>query len=143
MAERRRRKRKQKEGWLSRYDFAYAGRSTANQAADHVRKIAPKLIDKSFNRLRDLAPQVISQSSRELDAIAARRINQLTRTTANEIQRIAPGIIRGAIEEAYKTPFRLLGRFGTNKYNQLKKKLYKTLRIRKKWRKRTSKCSSL
>ena len=87
MAERRRRKRKQKGGWLSRYDFAYAGRSTANQAADHVRKLAPKLIDKSFNRLRDLAPQVISQSSRELDAIAARRINQLTRTTANEIQR--------------------------------------------------------
>ena len=138
MGRRRRRTRKQKGGWLSRYDFAYAGRDSVNQAAYHVNKIAPKLIDKSFDRLRNLAPQVISRSSRELDAIAARRINQLTRTTANEVQRIAPGIIKGAIEEVYKTPFRLLGRFGTNKYNQLKKKLYKTLHLRKKWRKKTA-----
>ena len=138
MGRRRRRTRKQKGGWFSRYDFAYAGRDSVNQAAYHVNKIAPKLIDKSFDRLRNLAPQVISRSSRELDAIAARRINQLTRTTANEVQRIVPGIIKGAIEEVYKTPFRLLGRFGTNKYNQLKKKLYKTLHLRKKWRKKTA-----
>ena len=102
-------KRKQKGGWLNRYDFAYAGRDSVNQAAYHVDKIAPKLIDKAFDRARGLAPQIISRGSRELDAIAARCINQLTRTTANEIQRIAPGIIRGAIEEVYKTPFRLLG----------------------------------
>ena len=135
----RRRKRKQRGGWLSRYDFAYVGRDSVNQAAYHLKKVAPDLINKSFNRIDKLAPKVISQSSKELDAIAARRINQLTRNTADEIKRIAPGIIRGAIEEVYKTPFRLLGRFGTNKYNQLKKKLYKTLHFTRKQRKRQSK----
>ena len=71
--------------------------------------------------------------------IAARRINQLTYRTANEIQRIVPGIIKGAIEEVYKTPFQLLGQFGTKKYKQIKKKLYSTLRLRKKRRKKAAK----
>ena len=71
--------------------------------------------------------------------IAARRINQLTYRTANEIQGIAPGIIKGAIEEVYKTPFQLLGQFGTKKYKQIKKKLYIFLRLRKKRRKKAAK----
>ena len=125
------RSRRQRGEWLSRYDFAYADRDCVNQAAYHVDKIAPKLIDKTFDRARDLAPNLINKTSRELDAIATRRINQLTRNTGNEIQRIAPGIIRGAIEELYKTPFRLLGQFGRNKYKQLRKKMYKTLKLRK------------
>ena len=111
----RKRKKKQKGGWLNRYDFAYAGRDSVNQAAYNMKKITPNLI---------------IQSSKELDAIASRRINQLTSNTANEIKRIAPGLIRGAIEEAYKTPFRLLGNFGTNKYKQLKKKFITKLHIR-------------
>ena len=80
--------RKQKAGFLSRYDFAYA--------AYQAKKIAPELIDKTFDRARDLAPNVIRAASRELDALAARRINQITRQTGQEIQRIAPGIIKGA-----------------------------------------------
>ena len=118
------RKKTQKGGWLNRYDFAYAGRDSVNQAAYHMKKIAPNLI---------------RQSSKELDAIASRRINQLTNNTANEIKRIAPGLTRGAIEEVYKTPFRLLGNFGTNKYRQLKKKLYTTLSIRKRTQTRRNK----
>ena len=107
-----------------------------NQAAHHVKQIAPSLIKKSFDRVDKLAPKLIRQSSKELDAIASCRINQLTRNTAEEIKRIAPGLIRGAIEEAYKTPFRLLGNFGINKYNQLRKKIYKTLHIRRRKRKK-------
>ena len=114
------RSRRQIGGWLSRYDFAYAGRDSVNQAAYHVNKIAPKLIEKTFDRANKLVPNLINRTSRELDTIAARRINQITRNTSNEIQRIARGIIRGAIEELYKTPFRLLGQFGRNKYKQLK-----------------------
>ena len=34
----RRRKRKQRGGWLNRYDFAYADRDSVNQAAYHVKK---------------------------------------------------------------------------------------------------------
>ena len=104
------RSQRQSGGFLSRYDFAYAGRN------------------QTFDRARDLAPNLIRTTSRELDAIAARRISQLTYTTGKEIQRIAPGIIRGAIEELYKTPFRLLGQFGRKKYKQLKAKVYRRLR---------------
>ena len=136
MAKSRRKKRKQKGGWLSRYDFAYAGRDSVNQAAHHVKQIVPSLIKKSFDRVDKLAPKLIRQSSKELDIIASRRINQLTRNTAEEIKRIAPGLIRGAIEEAYKIPFRLLGNFGINKYNQLRKKIYKTLHIRRRKRRK-------
>ena len=124
------RSRRQRGGWLSRYDFAYTGRDSMNQAAYYVKKIAPKLIDKTFDRAKNLAPNLINRTSRELDAIAARRINQLTRNTGNEIQRIAPGIIRGAIEEVYKTPFRLLGQFGRNKYKQLRSKMYIVLKLK-------------
>ena len=82
------RSKKQRGGWLSRYDFAYAGRDSVNQAAYHVNKIAPKLIDKTFDRARNLAPNLINRTSRELEAIAARRINQLSRNTGNEIQKL-------------------------------------------------------
>ena len=121
MAKKKRRKRKQRRGFLSRYDFAYAGRDSVNQAAYHVNKIAPRLL---------------KAGSKKIDAIAARRIAQITNSTANEIQRIAPGIIMGAIEEVYKTPFRLFGKIGINKYNQIKKKLITALRHRKKHRKK-------
>ena len=120
--------RKQKGGFLSRYDFAYAGRDSANQAAYHGKKIAPELIDKTFDRAGDLAPNVIGTASRELDTIAARRINQITCQTGQEIQRIAPGIIKGAIEELYKTPFRLLGAFGRKKYKQMKQRVARRLK---------------
>ena len=106
------RSKRQSGGFLSRYDFAYAGRDTVNQAAYHVKKIAPNLI---------------RTTSKELDAITARRINQLTYTTGKEIKRIAPVIIKGAIEELYKTPFRLLAQFGRKKYKQLKSKVYRRL----------------
>ena len=96
-----------------------------------MKEIAPELIHKTFNRARHLAPELIRKTSAELDGIAARRINQLTYNTGTEVQRIAPGLIRGAIEEFYKTPFRLLGRFGRNKYNQLRTKLYRTLKLKK------------
>ena len=125
------RPRKQRGGFLSRYDFAYAGRDTVNQVAHHVNKIAPRLIDQTFDRARDLAPNLIRKTSRELDMITGRRINQITRQTGDEIQRIAPGIIKGAIEELYRTLFRLLGQFGKNKYRQLKSKVCKRLRIKR------------
>ena len=104
--------RHQRGGFLSRYDFAYAGRDTVNQAAKHVKAIAPGLINQTMNRVDELAPELLCTATRELDMVAARRINQIAHRSGETIQRIAPGIIRGAIEELYKTPFRLLGQFG-------------------------------
>ena len=79
-------KRKQTGGFLSRYDFAYAGRDTVNQ----VGKIALNIIKNATN---------------PIDKIAKDRIDQAIRTGALEIEHIAPKMIRGAIEDVYKTPF--------------------------------------
>ena len=81
---------RQTGGFLNRYDFAYAGRDTVNQ----VGKVVPK---------------IITQTTGEINKIAEQRINQIIRSDSSEIERVTPKIIRGAIEEANKTPFRSFG----------------------------------
>ena len=108
--------RKQRGGFLNLYDFVYAGRNTVDQAAKHIKTIAPDLLNQAINRADRLAPLLVKTASQELDAIAARRIGKLVQRTGT----LAPGLIKGAIEELYKTPFRLLERFGHKKYQQLK-----------------------
>ena len=70
-------------GFLNRYDFVYAGRDIVNQ----VGKVAPK---------------IISQATGEINKIAQQRIDQVVRSSRAEIERVAPKIIRGVIEEVYK-----------------------------------------
>ena len=72
--------------FLNRYYFAYAGRDTVNQ----VGKVAPKLS---------------SHASGEINKIVKQRTDQILRLGGAEIERVAPKIIKGAIEEVYKTPF--------------------------------------
>ena len=88
-------KKRQTGSFLSRYDFAYGGRDTVNQ----VGKIAPGIINKATS---------------DINKIAKDRIDQVIKSDSAEVERIAPKIIRGAIEEVYKTPFRLLGNLGKN-----------------------------
>ena len=76
--------RSQVGGFLNCYDFAYAVRDTVNQ----VGKIAPK---------------VTSQGTGEIIKIAQQRVDQAIRSGRAEIERVAPKIIRGAIEEVYNT----------------------------------------
>ena len=102
----RRRSQRQTGGFLNRYDFAYAGRDTVNQ----VGKIAPGIIKKTTSDIKKIAQQ---------------RIDQAIRTGGAEIERVAPKTIRGAIEEVYKTPFRLLGNLGKKQFQKIKRKLFK------------------
>ena len=97
--------RRQTGGFLNRYDFAYAGRDVINQ----VGKVAPK---------------IISQATGEINEIAQQRIDQIIRSGGAEIKRVAPKIIRGAIEEVYKTPFRMLGNLGKKQFRKIKRKLF-------------------
>ena len=97
----------QTDGFLNRYGFfAYAGRDTVNQAG----KIAPRIINKATS---------------DIDKIAQQRIHQAIRTGGAEIERIAPKIIREAIEDVYKTPFRLLENLGKKQFQKIKKNLFK------------------
>ena len=84
----------------------YAGRDTVNQ----VGKIAPK---------------IINQATGEINKIAQQRIDQVIRSGSAEIERVAPKIIKGALEEVYKTPFRLLRNFGKEQFQKRKRKLFK------------------
>ena len=100
------RKKRQTGGFLSRYDFAYAGRDVVNQ----VGKVAPSIINKATS---------------DINKIAQERIDQVIKTGGAEVERIAPKIIWGAIEEVYKTPFELLGNLGKNKFQKIKQKIFK------------------
>ena len=100
------RKRRQTGGFLSRYDFAYAGRDVVNQAGK-------------------IAPGIISKATSDITKIAQERIDQAIRTGGAEVERIAPKIIRGAIEEVYKTPFRLLGNLGKKQFQKIKQQIFK------------------
>ena len=97
-------KRTQRGGFLNRYDFAYAGRDTVNQ----VGKIAPGLIKNDSNEISNVAQQ---------------RINQIISQGGKEVQRVIPKILRGAIEDVYQIPFRLLGNFRKQQLNKLKSKI--------------------
>ena len=54
-------------------------------------------------------PGIINQVTGEVNKIVKQRINQIIRSGGAEVERVAPKIIRGAIEQVYKTPFRLHG----------------------------------
>ena len=103
---RKKRSRRQTGGFLNRYDFAYTGRDIVNQ----VGKVTPKMI---------------SQATGEINKIAQQRIDQVVRSGGAEIERVALKIIRGAIGEVYKTPFRLLGNLGKKQFQKIKRKLFK------------------
>ena len=93
-------------GFLNRYDFAYTGRNIVIQAG----KVVPK---------------IISQATGEINKIAQQRIDLVVCSSEAEIERVAPKIIRGAIEEVYKAPFRLLGNLGKEQFRKIKRKLFK------------------
>ena len=100
------RSRRQTGGFLNRYDFAYTCREIVNQ----VGKVTLKMI---------------SQATGEINKIAQQRIDQVVRSGGAEIERVALKIIRGAIEEVYKTPFSLLGNLGKKQFQKIKRKLFK------------------
>ena len=91
-------------GFLNRYDFAYAGRDNVNQAAK-------------------VAPGVIKAAADDINKVVEQRINQIISKGGAEVERVLPKLLRGAIEDVYQTPFRLLGNFGKQQLNKLKRKI--------------------
>lgn len=51
------------------------------------------------------------------------RLNQAISTRGAQIERVLLKILRGAIEDVYKTPFRLLGNFGKQQFNKTEKRI--------------------
>ena len=86
------------------FAYAYAGQNIVNQ-------------------LGKIAPGIIKDASSQINDIAQQHINQAITDGGKELERVLPKILRGAIEDIYQTPFRLLGDFGKKQFNKLKKKL--------------------
>ena len=84
--------------------IAYAGRDVVNQAA----KVAPGLIKAATN---------------DINNIAHDRINQIIYQGGKEVERVIPKTLREAIENVYQTPFRLLGNFGKQQLEKIKRKI--------------------
>ena len=62
----------------------------------------------------------MNKATQDLITYQLKRIDQL--------KQIAPGLIKGAVEELYKTPFGLLGNMGKKKYKVLKKQVYNKMK---------------
>ena len=77
------------------------------------------------NQAGKVASKILSQATGETNKIAKDRIDQVIRSGGAEIERVAPKIIKGAIKEVYKTPFRMLGNLGKSQFNKIKRKLFK------------------
>ena len=91
-------------GFLNRYGFTYVLRDTANQG-------------------EKVAPRVIKNASNEINNIAKDRINQIITQGGKEVELVLPKILRGATEDVYQTPFKMLRNFGKQQLNKLKRKI--------------------
>ena len=89
-------KKRQKRGFLNQQDFAYAEGDTVNQ---------------DLIGLDALAPKIIKQATGQVNQIAQRHIQQIKNQGRQQVEKIAPKIMKGAITEVYKTLIILLGRF--------------------------------
>ena len=108
----KRKQRRQKGGFLNRYDFAYAGRDVVNQAFKNLDKTAHALIQNFKGERNDVLQQ---------------RNHQVITEGGAQLKEVGPQQLKGAIEDAYKTPFRLLGNFGKSKLAEAKRQLNREL----------------
>ena len=84
----------------------YAGRDVVKQAAK-------------------VAPGIIKAATNDINRIAEQRINQVISQGGQELECVLPKILRGAVEDVYQIPFRLLGEFGKKQFNNIKRKILK------------------
>ena len=66
---------------------------------------------------------IIKTATNDINSITEQRINQIISQGGKEVERVVPKILRGAIEDVYQTPFRLLGNFGKQQLNKTKTKI--------------------
>ena len=66
---------------------------------------------------------MIKAATNEINDTAKDRINQIIGQGGKEVERVLPKILRGAIEDIYQMPFRLLGNFEKQQLNKIKRKI--------------------
>ena len=66
---------------------------------------------------------MIKNAGNEINNITKQRIDQIITQGGKEVERVFPKILRGAIEDVYQTPFRMLRNVGKQQLNKLKRKI--------------------
>ena len=66
---------------------------------------------------------MIKAGTNAINEIVKDRINQIKSQGGKEVERVLPKILRGAIEDIYQTPFRLLGNSEKQQLNKIKRKI--------------------
>ena len=66
---------------------------------------------------------MIKNAGKKINNIAKERINQIITQGEKEVDRVLPKILRSAIEDVYQTRFRMLGNFGKQQLNKLKRNI--------------------
>ena len=66
---------------------------------------------------------MIKNASNKINNTAKERINQIITQGGKEVKPVLPKILRGAIEDVYQTPFRMLVNFGKPQLTKLKRKI--------------------
>lgn len=81
----RKRKTRQRDGWLNRYDFSYTGRGRINTGLTTLKRISPGLIQNTRNQADKVAQkriaQAITQGEKEVEKVAPIVIKSNRRTT--------------------------------------------------------------
>ena len=70
-----------------------------------------------MNQAAKVTPGVIKAATNDINNIATDRMNQIIPL---------PKILKGAVEDVYQTPFRLLGNFGERQFNKIKRKILRS-----------------
>ena len=107
--------------WARNLKIRYERKNPPDKTRRHPDNYLPKDWSKNWKKYWQKKKNVLASNRR----VAQQRIDQAIRTGGAEIEQVAPKIISGAIEEVYKTPFRLLGNLGKKQFQKIKRKLFK------------------
>ena len=77
--------------------------------------ISLMLVETLSMKMIEISPGLIKNASSEINNIAQQRINQIITEGGKEIKMV-PNILRGAIDNVYRTPFHLLGKLVDNSF---------------------------
>ena len=72
-------------------------------------------------------PRVIQNLKGDLNDILQQRILQVITEGGAQLKQVGPQLLKGAIEDAYQTPFRMLGKFGKSKLAEATQQLNREL----------------
>ena len=75
------RKKKQRGGFLNRYDFAYAGRDTVSQAGKELERIGPALI-------RMTVEELYQTPFRLLETAGKKKYNLIKKNVSNDLKKL-------------------------------------------------------